>query len=83
MMSIVRKYIPVGDHAERASASEIITEFETVRARYSEFLNISFDYEVDEKAQSVAVGPFNGQWKDLGTWCTLTDELKKPVLVMV
>lgn len=67
MMNIVRKYITSDS-------------FEDIHARYSEFPKISFDYEVAEKAQSVAVVPFNGQWKDLGTWNTLTDELKKPVL---
>ena len=64
MMNIVRKYI--------TSAS-----FHDTRARYSEFPKISFDYEVAEKAQSVAVVPFTGQWKDLGTWNTLTDELRQ------
>lgn len=64
MMNIVRKYI--------ASDS-----FQDTRARYSEFPKISFDYEVAEKAQSVAVVPFTGQWKDLGTWNTLTDELRQ------
>ncbi len=67
MMDIVRKYI-------------ISDSFEDTRARYSGFPKISFDYEVAEKAQSVAVVPFNGQWKDLGTWNTLTDELKKSLL---
>lgn len=64
MMNIVYKYI--------TSAS-----FEDTRARYSEFPKISFDYEVAEQAQSVAVVPFTGQWKDLGTWNTLTDELRQ------
>ena len=64
MMNIVRKYI--------TSAS-----FEDTRSRYSEFPKISFDYEVAEKAHSVAVVPFTGQWKDLGTWNTLTDELRQ------
>ena len=64
MMNIVRKYI--------TSAS-----FEDTRSRYSEFPKISFYYEVAEKAQSVAVVPFTGQWKDLGTWNTLTDELRQ------
>ena len=64
MMNIVRKYI--------TSAS-----FEDTRSRYSEFPKISFDYEVAEKAHSVAVVPFAGQWKDLGTWNTLTDELRQ------
>lgn len=67
MMDIVRKYI----------TSDSFTD---TRKRYCEFPKISFDYEVAEKAESVAVVPFNGQWKDLGTWNTLTDELRKPVL---
>lgn len=49
--------------------------FETVRNCYSELPKISFDYEVAEKAASVAVVPYDGAWKDLGTWNTLTDEL--------
>lgn len=53
MMSIVRKYMTSDS-------------FEDTRARYSEFPKISFDYEVAEKAESVAVVPFNGEWKDLG-----------------
>lgn len=64
MMNIVRKYI-------------ISYSFEDTRARYSEFPKISFDYEVAERAQSVAVVPFTSQWKDLGTWNTLTDELRQ------
>ncbi|MCQ5300053.1 mannose-1-phosphate guanylyltransferase, partial [Blautia wexlerae] len=48
--------------------------FSEIRSRYGEFPKISFDYEVAEKAQSVAVVPFAGEWKDLGTWNTLTDE---------
>ena len=62
MMNIVKKYM----------TSE---SFEDTRNRYSEFPKISFDYEVAEKAESVAVVPYTGQWKDLGTWNTLTDEL--------
>lgn len=64
MMDIVRKYMTSDS-------------FEDTRARYGEFPKISFDYEVAEKAQSAAVVPYTGEWKDLGTWNTLTDELKK------
>lgn len=53
-----------------------VSSFEEVLAHYSDFPKISFDYEVVEKAQSVAVVPFSGKWKDLGTWNTLTEELK-------
>lgn len=75
MLKIVEKYIPLFD-----SSSLDPLDFETIRSRYSEFPKISFDYEVAEKAGSVAVVPFNGEWKDLGTWNTLTDELRKPVI---
>lgn len=64
MMQIVRKYIRE-------------ESFACTRARYGEFPKISFDYEVAEKAGSVAVVPFAGEWKDLGTWNTLTDELSR------
>lgn len=62
MTDIVARYIKADTFAE-------------IRSRYGEFLKISFDYEVAEKAQSVAVIPFAGEWKDLGTWNTLIDEL--------
>lgn len=67
MMSIVRKHI-------------ISDSFDDIRSRYSEFPKISFDYEVAEKAESVAVVPYTGQWKDLGTWNTLTDEIHRNVI---
>lgn len=62
MMEIVARYMKADTFAE-------------IRSRYGEFPKISFDYEVAEKARSVAVVPFAGEWKDLGTWNTLTDEL--------
>ena len=49
--------------------------FQETRNRYTEFPKISFDYEVAEKAESVAVVPFSGEWKDLGTWNALCEEL--------
>lgn len=52
------------------------SSFDEIRDRYQEFPKISFDYEVAEKANSVAVVPFSGEWRDLGTWNTLTEELR-------
>ncbi len=62
MMNIVDQYIKVDT-------------FQETHKRYTEFPKISFDYEVAEKAQSVAVVPFAGEWKDLGTWNALCEEL--------
>ncbi|GIO04839.1 mannose-1-phosphate guanylyltransferase [Brevibacillus reuszeri] len=44
---------------------------------YSELPKISFDYEVVEKAKHVVVVPYAGDWKDLGTWNTLTEEMSE------
>lgn len=62
LMDIVRKYLSVGS-------------FDEVLAHYNDFPKISFDYEVVEKAKSVAFVPYDGIWKDLGTWNTLCEEL--------
>ena len=44
--------------------------------RYTELPKISFDYEVVEKSNNIIVTPYSGYWKDLGTWNTLTEEMK-------
>lgn len=62
LMDIVKKYVKADS-------------FEEMHARYAELPKISFDYEVVEKAGSVAVVRYEGSWKDLGTWNTLCEEL--------
>jgi mannose-1-phosphate guanylyltransferase len=47
-------------------------EFEKV---YDQLPTISFDFEVVEKADHVIAVPYDGTWKDLGTWNTLTEEM--------
>lgn len=49
--------------------------FQALRERYGDLKKISFDYEVVEKADSIAVVPFHGMWKDMGTWNTLAEEI--------
>lgn len=62
LMQILEKYMPG-------------MTFDQIHARYEDFPKISFDYEVVEKAKSVAVVPYTGEWRDLGTWNTLTEKL--------
>ena len=50
--------------------------FEEIRERYSEFKKISFDYEVVEKAKSIALVPYSGVWSDLGTWNSLAEKIE-------
>lgn len=55
----------------------IPTNYDLFLQRYQQLPKISFDYEVVEKEASVFVFPYNGYWKDLGTWDTLTEEIKE------
>ncbi len=48
-------------------------DFETVLRGYTKLKKDSFDYEVVEKANSLGVVTYDGQWKDIGTWNTLTE----------
>ena len=43
--------------------------------KYAELEKISFDFAVAEKEQSLAVLRYAGEWKDLGTWNTLTEAM--------
>lgn len=50
--------------------------FANIRNNYTDYPKISFDYEVVEKAANIGMVKYDGEWKDLGTWNTLTDELR-------
>lgn len=55
-------------------------EFEDYRDlfnKYDTLTKISFDYAVVEKEPKIAVMRFAGQWKDLGTWNTLTEAMEE------
>ena len=54
--------------------------FDEMLLQYSEFPSISFDYAVVEKEPSIQVLRFNGMWKDIGTWDSLTEVLAQNVI---
>ncbi len=58
-------------------AHELIdfTDYDDLFSKYETLTKISFDYAVVENEQSIAVMRFNGDWKDLGTWNTLTEAM--------
>lgn len=61
-------------------AHELInfTDYEDLFAKYETLDKISFDYAVAEKEKAIQVMRFSGQWKDLGTWNTLTEAMEDP-----
>lgn len=61
-------------------AHELIdfTDYEDLFSKYETLTKISFDYAVVEKESKIQVMRFSGQWKDLGTWNTLTEAMEEP-----
>lgn len=55
-------------------------KYKDLLRNYERLEKKSFDYAVVEKEQSIQVMRFSGQWKDLGTWNTLTEEMSETVL---
>ena len=51
------------------------TDYDELLKEYTALPKISFDYEVVEKAEHIVVLRYDGDWKDLGTWNTLTEEM--------
>ena len=49
-------------------------------AKYESLNKISFDYAVVEKESKIQVMRFAGQWKDLGTWNTLTEAMNENII---
>lgn len=60
-------------------AHELInfTDYEDLFSKYDTLTKISFDYAVVEKEDKIQVMRFSGEWKDLGTWNTLTEAMQE------
>lgn len=63
-------------------AHELIdfTDYDDLFSKYDTLQKISFDYAVVEKEPKIQVQRFSGEWKDLGTWNTLTEAMEEPTV---
>lgn len=53
--------------------------YDELFCKYSTLTKTSFDYAVVEKEKSINVVRFDGAWKDIGTWNTLSESMDEPV----
>lgn len=67
VLDIAHKLIDFNDYYD------LYNKYETVE-------KISFDYAVVEKEDDIEVVRFNGKWKDLGTWNTLTEAMEENII---
>lgn len=55
-------------------------DYSDLYGQYETLTKISFDYAVVEKENNIRVMRFSGDWKDLGTWNTLTEAMNENVV---
>ena len=48
--------------------------------KYETLKKNSFDYAIVEKESNIQVMRYNGKWKDIGTWDTLTEVMEEPII---
>ena len=56
------------------------SDYRTLFDGYADLRKISFDYAVVEAETSIELIPYAGEWKDLGTWNTLTEAMNEPII---
>lgn len=65
---------------ERAHQLIDFTDYQDLFNKYDTLDKISFDYAVVEHEENIQVMRFKGQWKDLGTWNTLTESMEEKIV---
>lgn len=55
-------------------------DYDDLYKNYANIEKISFDYAVVEKEKNIEVMRFNGKWKDLGTWNTLSEAMSEKTI---
>ncbi|GIO42630.1 sugar phosphate nucleotidyltransferase [Paenibacillus apis] len=61
-------------------ANDLPIQYDEMLKQYGRLPKTSFDYEVVEKANHIVALPYRGDWKDLGTWNTLTEEIESSIV---
>ncbi|PES74465.1 mannose-1-phosphate guanylyltransferase [Bacillus cereus] len=62
------------------TSMKIPVQYEELIQQYSTLPQRSFDYEVVEKWDDIVVMPYEGAWRDLGTWSTLTEIMDTQII---
>lgn len=70
----------LGHVLKRAHELIEFTDYDDLFAKYETLEKISFDYAVVEREERIKVMRFHGQWKDIGTWNTLTEAMQNSVV---
>lgn len=54
--------------------------YEDIYNSYERLEKISFDYAVSEKEESIGCLRYSGEWKDIGSWNTFSEEMSENII---
>lgn len=54
--------------------------YKELHKKFNELPRNSFDYEIVEQITNIIALTYDGYWKDLGTWNTLTEEMSQQII---
>lgn len=60
---------------DKVHESVNFTDYQDLYTKYQQLPKISFDYAVVEQEPDIQVLRFAGEWKDIGTWNTITEAM--------
>ena len=72
--------VKVGSILERGKRYTQAETYSQLIEEYEKLPQISFDYEVLENSKDLLVVPFQGYWKDLGTWESMAEQMRTDTL---
>ncbi len=67
----------IGYLLKKAHERIAFTDYPDLFLKYDSLEKISFDYAVAEHEKSIGVLRFDGEWKDIGSWNTLTETMSE------
>ncbi|MGG4340418.1 sugar phosphate nucleotidyltransferase [Paenibacillus lautus] len=70
----------LGEISSLYEANGVELSYDKLLYSYDTLPSTSFDYGITEKARHIEVLPYNGPWKDIGTWDALSEELPQSVI---
>lgn len=56
------------------------SDYDDLFGKYETLEKISFDYAVVEHEKNIEVVKYSGEWKDIGTWNTLTESMSEKIV---
>ena len=72
--------LKLGYIAQKAKECFGAAKYEELLAKYETLPKISFDYAVTEHEDNIGVARYEGEWKDIGTWNTLTEAMEESII---